>query len=554
MATDVTLNIRGKDKTGAAFRSANRNIQTLKLAAAGAVTAVTAIGAAFLRSTEQLDRFAKSAKDANVAVNTFRAWEFAATQAGVSTEQFAAGLGRANRRIGLFIQDGGGPAAKAFEQLGTSVRNASGEFLSNEAIIRQFVGQLEGVETQAERTALVTALFGDDARRLNLVFGQGLGALTAYEQKFADLGLVFSPEVIRNAEAFTDSQDQLARVFDAGLVKNTSALAPAFTGIAQALTEILKSGEDASNFFVGLNTLLTESAVKGLEVATSFQKIGTVIGGVAAAIKQASEGEIGAAQVTLRQITLDNEAAAAKLAEAIEILRNPNLGGGGGSGASGPGSAGSGSAGRTGGTATTPTGLIQGGFNPNLLGPQLPGDDRGTGLVQFQFDPNALGPQLEQAEEEITESAERISNTLSLTIFRGVSEGSDGALDAFKGLLANMLSQIAASGLQDAIRGIFPGLGGGDGGGFLGNLLSFDTGTDFVPGRIGQPRLAVVHGGESILRHGQSGGGGGSVYNVDARGATDPLAVELAVRRGVGDAVALSRRERIDSQRRRGRG
>jgi hypothetical protein len=50
-----------------------------------------------------------------------------------------------------------------------------------------------------------------------------------------------------------------------------------------------------------------------------------------------------------------------------------------------------------------------------------------------------------------------------------------------------------------------------------GFLLGFDQG-GVVPGRIGAPRLAVVHGGETITPPGRSSGGGQPIVNIQIKG------------------------------------
>lgn len=60
--------------------------------------------------------------------------------------------------------------------------------------------------------------------------------------------------------------------------------------------------------------------------------------------------------------------------------------------------------------------------------------------------------------------------------------------------------------------------------GAVGKLFSFQLGGT-VPGPIGKPQLAMVHGGEEVLPHGRNMGG--NIYNIDARGAQRGVSTEV---------------------------
>ncbi len=123
-----------------------------------------------------------------------------------------------------------------------------------------------------------------------------------------------------------------------------------------------------------------------------------------------------------------------------------------------------------------------------------------------------LGSKLSEAAAE----AEENFNTLFLQNLVQAAEG------GFKGVLqawGRTLQQMAAKALSSALFRLL-GFGNPDGG-FLGigKLLNFGGGGT-VPGPIGAPRLAVVHGGEVIS---QPGGGGTPVnvtQNITVNGAS----------------------------------
>jgi len=284
--------------------------------------ALTALGAAYVRNAKDLDRLAKAARTADIGSATFQKWEFAATQAGVATTEFSAAVGRANRRIGLFATDGSGPAAKAFQQLGIQVRDAGGALKSNERIIRDYVKSLENVATQSERTAFITALFGDDFRKGALLFGQGTEALQGFERQAESLGIVIESKVLKQAEAFNDQMDTLGRILQARVSASFSGLSPAIIQSGKALADFLKDAEGANSLMRGLGEVLKLSTELAIRSGTAFGNLGRSIAAMSVAAKEAVSGNFDAVSAVIKKVGEDADAANAKMERLVENLRS----------------------------------------------------------------------------------------------------------------------------------------------------------------------------------------------------------------------------------------
>jgi hypothetical protein len=70
---------------------------------------------------------------------------------------------------------------------------------------------------------------------------------------------------------------------------------------------------------------------------------------------------------------------------------------------------------------------------------------------------------------------------------------------------------------------------------FLGGLLSFDEG-GYVPGPVGAPTLAVVHGGEFVSPVGKSGGGSNITVNISGNKISNDVDIRNLARQ-VGQEV-----------------
>ena len=125
---------------------------------------------------------------------------FVAEQNGSTIRDFTDAMSRLNRRLGLFAQDGGGPAAAAFKELGISATDASGRVRSADDVFDEIVTRLEAYQTEAEKAALASALFGDDAGpRLVQLLSIGKRGLDEFSQKARESGAVIDEELIRRA-------------------------------------------------------------------------------------------------------------------------------------------------------------------------------------------------------------------------------------------------------------------------------------------------------------------------------------------------------------------
>lgn len=182
------------------------------------------------------DSIAKTADRIGIGVEALQEFRFAADRAGVQTRLLDDSLTRLNRRVGLFISEGGGPAAKAFETLGLAGDIASGKLRGTENVFNAVIAALQGVSDESERTALLSQVVGEDAgpRLANLV-NQGVDAIDDLRQSARDLNLVLGEETVRKAEIANDRLDEMAEIFKI----NATALSLEFMPVMRELAEVI---------------------------------------------------------------------------------------------------------------------------------------------------------------------------------------------------------------------------------------------------------------------------------------------------------------------------
>lgn len=239
------------------------------VAAAGIGAAVLALGA-MLRGAEraatEMDALDDAAAQADFGVERLQELRHAAEQSGVTVQQLEDGLRRMTRRVGLFAQDGGGPAADAFKRLGVDVREANGQVRASEDIFDDVVAGLEKIESQALRSAIASAIFGDDAGpKLTLLLNQGTIGISKLAQEARDLGLVLDENIVKRG---ADAADQLAtmrRVIDTQLNGALVDLAPLLVDIAGVFADLARWIGEVVDGFRDIENMSTRGLESRLE-------------------------------------------------------------------------------------------------------------------------------------------------------------------------------------------------------------------------------------------------------------------------------------------------
>lgn len=207
--------------------------RALTAAFAGVATIAAVRGFANLASAslEASANIQDMADRAGVGVEFLQEMRDAATFSGASVRDFDDAISRLNRRLGLFMQSGGGPAAQAFEDLGLAGRIASGELRDAEGVFNAAVEALEGVEGQARRSALASQLFGEDSGpRLVQLLSRGVEGINEYRQAARDAGRVVSEDLVASA---ADANDALQRMGIEIRTRLNAAIAANSQGLVQ---------------------------------------------------------------------------------------------------------------------------------------------------------------------------------------------------------------------------------------------------------------------------------------------------------------------------------
>ena len=232
---------------------------------AGAIAAGGAILAAGNKFAETTDRIDKLSDKIGLSREGFQEWEFIMSQTGGEIEALQGGMDGIAKKMAEAAEGSGG-AAEAFDALGISVLDSSGQLKSKEAILEESVAALQNVANETERAALADELFGGTAAELAPLLNAGAGAVENMKNQAHDLGLVMGDEAIDSGVLFADTMDQLKRGFMATAGSLMADLMPTIQGFLELIMDNMPLIQDTlklvfevfSNAIDAVLPLLTE--------------------------------------------------------------------------------------------------------------------------------------------------------------------------------------------------------------------------------------------------------------------------------------------------------
>jgi hypothetical protein len=245
--------------------------EAIKIGAAiGAAFSATAIASAVLvkQSIDNADALGKLAQQTGTTVEDLSALAFAADLSGISQEELGAALVKLTKNMSDTAA-GTGEAIKGFTALGISVKDASGNLKSSDAVLGEIANKFAGFRDGAEKTALAVNLFGKSGAQLIPLLNAGASGIEKMKEEAAKLGIVISGATAKAAEEFNDNLTRIT-ASGRGLVNRITAdILPAALAFTEALLDIIKglNGADkASDDLAGNNAVrdFAESAAIAL--------------------------------------------------------------------------------------------------------------------------------------------------------------------------------------------------------------------------------------------------------------------------------------------------
>lgn len=235
-------------KTAASVDQSLRSIETRAGSLSGALRLLGPLIGTI--SVGALLAFAKSSLDAagglgelaeQLGVNTdeLQVYQFAATQAGISSEQLETGLQQLSRRLSE-AAEGTGDAVKRFKDLGVRILDAQGNIRPTGELLEEIAEAIKGVEDPTRRAAIVVDIFGRSGQRLLPLLTQGADGIRTFAAEAKAAGAVLSADQIAAADKASDAIAALTFQWNKFAQTLTTVVAPALTSILDQLNSLIR--------------------------------------------------------------------------------------------------------------------------------------------------------------------------------------------------------------------------------------------------------------------------------------------------------------------------
>ena len=310
------LVIEGKNSASKAFKQADSQLSGISSAAkkAGAALlatfSVAAISVWVKNSITAADQARKTAQSIGLTTESFTGLQFAASQSGVATTEFAGALTRLSRSLSDAATKGGIPA-DVFAQLGISVLDAEGNLRSADTVLSDLADTFQNMPNGVEKTAAAVELLGRSGARLIPLLNGGSEGIKALTDQAERLGLVISDEQAAASERFNDNIAAMGGASRGAANTIAGELLPTLNEMSGLLLDVVEDGDSARIMADGLSFALKSMATVVIALSTTFANLGRAIGGTAAAAVSAAKGDFSEAGQIFRDVTADNEKATA---------------------------------------------------------------------------------------------------------------------------------------------------------------------------------------------------------------------------------------------------
>ena len=206
-------------------------------AAADAVRALAEAGRA---AAAYADEILEAASVTGLSTDTLQEYSYAADLIDTSLEDVERALAK-NVKSMSSAQAGSKSYAEAYEKLGVSVTDASGELRSSEDVFWDCIDALGKVENETEADAIAMQLFGKSARDLNPLIEAGSDGFRKFADEAHEAGAVLDGETLESLGEVDDSFQRLEQQTSAFQNAIGASIAPLLGTLAEGATNFLNS-------------------------------------------------------------------------------------------------------------------------------------------------------------------------------------------------------------------------------------------------------------------------------------------------------------------------
>lgn len=288
------------DKTGLSFEKMG---SMLKKATTLAATGMIGLFTYAQKMASAADDINTLAKQTGLSTDEIQKFQYASELIDVDIEVLTGSMARLVRNMSS-AKDGTGQAYEAFQALGISIHDSSGNLRNNQDVFNEAVEALSKIEEETQRDAYAMAIFGRSAQELNPLILGGTQQLKEFGDELERNGLILSQSELDKLNEFNDKIDTFKAKFQASMMKNSGELTEAFDElldrsdeIIELIATIIKGSAEIAGFIIDHKEAIL--ALAGTYVTLkSAMSIGNLIKSVVVEIKSYTAATAAATTAT----------------------------------------------------------------------------------------------------------------------------------------------------------------------------------------------------------------------------------------------------------------
>lgn len=254
-----------KSVVGGALGTLKALVTTIALVGTVAIGAVTGVSTLTLKYAEQADALDDLSLKTGITKERLQELEFAGGILGTSIDTIASSNARLIRSMSTAAEQAQdyekkvseaaasgkkvediqlGDVAAAFQTLGVSVTDASGNLRDNEDVFGDLLDALAAIPNETDRDALAMQLFGKSAQELNPLIKAGSDEIERLTEKAHEMGAVVSTETLDAYATLNDTLFAVKKGFQGVVTELLSGFLPGFQGAFEQAGDYLKEFKD----------------------------------------------------------------------------------------------------------------------------------------------------------------------------------------------------------------------------------------------------------------------------------------------------------------------
>ena len=268
--------------------------RAVSAAAAIAVGSIVSMG---IKAAQTADELMTLSQQTGVSTEELQKMQYAADLVDVSVDDMVNAMARLTSKMGSSSKE----VQEAFNKLGVSVTDSSGQMRDNQEVFYDVLQSLSRIGNETERDQMAMDLFGKSANELAGIIDDGGEALRAYGEEAANLGLIMDEQTLQALNKVNDEFDRLKNLAKMEFAKAGASALETLTPVIETLINAISSllqwiGDlDSTSFavFLGFGALVASI----YPVATAINAVTTAAQTLIPIISSAT-GVLGAMSAT----------------------------------------------------------------------------------------------------------------------------------------------------------------------------------------------------------------------------------------------------------------